>query len=338
LQQDVGGVYSKSRRSRGNTCATRFYLSAGELLESNRRGRLGSWLATCSEKSAREIQRRPPALRVTFHFFMKALLYAAAAALIAASNAGANLIPLSGTASVSVAGHASSGSINGGGGDSYALSQSATTPFASFNGNVSGVATWTIPPPEPGEIFMAPRTFSASSQATQTVTVSAGALTVAGSVSAQHGANVGPPYAFAAESAHSLFDFVFRVEETSAYSLTLDVSGQHGHGLLSLVGEPTFSLTALGGGGFSLGMADVTKTGPAAWAYNGQGLFAPGDYRLIYNLGASASADPLGDFDAKTFSLGLQVASVPDTAGTHILLLISLAAVAGLRRRSRLSL
>lgn len=256
------------------------------------------------------------------------ILASAALLFLVTTQTYASLISLSGAASVSVSGEARSGPILGGAGDSYSQSQSVPAPFNSFNGNVSGVANWTIPP-DPS--YTLPTTFSASSQAVQNSTFAWNGISISGNLSAQHTPNVGAPFAFASESAASVFDVTFAVDETMPYSLALSVTGFHGHGNWMAISAPVFSLTQVGGG-LSLGMSDVLNTGPGAWSYNGTGLLAPGNYHLVYNLNAFAADDPLGDFDTKNFSLGLQVRGVPETGTTVVLLGLSLAGLVALRR------
>jgi len=262
------------------------------------------------------------------HPLMK-LVAAAAVFLLLPAQAYADLISLSGTASVSVSGEARSGAILGGAGDSYSQTQSVLAPFAAFDGSVSGIATWTIPP-DPS--YTLPTTFIASSQADQNSTFATDGISISGDLSAQHSPNVGFPFAFTSSSATSVFDVIFAVDEPMAYALSLNVTGQAGHGFTMFLSAPVFSLTQVGGG-LSLDTSDLLTPGPGAWSYTGTGLLPAGNYHLVFDLNAAPIGnDPLGDFQTKNFSLGLQVSDVPETGTTVVLFGLSLAVLFGLRR------
>jgi hypothetical protein len=257
------------------------------------------------------------------------ILTAAAVLLLLPAQAYADLISLSGMASVSASGEARSGAILGGAGDSYSQTQSVLAPFATFNGSASGVATWTIPP-DPS--YTLPTTFSASSQAVQNSTFATDGISISGDLSAQHSANVGFPFAFTSSSATSVFDVIFAVDEPMAYALALNVMGQDGHGFTMFISAPVFSLTQVGGG-LSLDTSDLLTPSRGTWSYTGTGLLSPGNYHLVFDLNAApVGNDPLGDFQTKDFSLGLQVSDVPDTGTTVVLFGLSLAVIFGLRR------
>jgi hypothetical protein len=275
--------------------------------------------------TAETSRRGQPSTNMT----IKSLVRVAAVVLMSAS-AHATFIPLSGVASVAASGFAGSGSINGSAGDTYSLSDSATAPFAAFNGSVFGIANWTIPPPGPGEEFFLPESFSASSHAAQNAVVNGSGISISGEVRAEHTANVGSPYASAFASATSMLDFVFRIDAPMAFTLMLDVSAFHGQGDRTLLSPPVFSLVALGGG-LSLGMSDLIAE-EWGWTYSGAGVLGTGDYRLNYVLDTFTAPDPSGSLDTKHFSLDLQMASVPEAGSTLVLLVLSLTLLAAFRK------
>lgn len=251
--------------------------------------------------------------------------------------ARANLVPLSGGAEVSASGAVAIYPNHGGATDSYAFSQTALAPFETFQGDVAGVATATAQP-IPGWVYYLPLEYRVESRSIQTTTVAWNGISIAGSLYAGSGAHA--QVGTLSASAVSVFDVTFRLDQTMNYTLGLSSSSFHSHlspgGLLA---DPVFSLTAVGGG-FGLGTSDVVRTNygsqSASWAFNGNGVLSPGDYRLIYNLSTgSLFGDPLGESSSSTFNLHLNMVSTPDAGATAGLVLVGLAAVLGLRARGR---
>lgn len=251
---------------------------------------------------------------------------------LAAAPLKADLIPISGFASVTAQGGV--GVAPGSGtGVSYNQSDIDLLAVGSFSQAAAGEADGQVSsslPQLPAHV---------DGSATQEIAIDATELSVKSQVKARSFINIGAPYVGMSASTEAKIDITFQVDALSTVVVTLNTQGlMHGPGgfFVGGVNLMQFSLIALDGG-LNVGLGDFLvppgHSGLSFW--NGQytGILGPGDYRLVHSGKVGAFGDPLGDSGDATFDLRLKVAAVPEGGSTLLLLLLAAGGIA-LRRRA----
>jgi hypothetical protein len=226
----------------------------------------------------------------------------------------ANLILLSETRSVAVAGTA--GGPLSGEAHSYDMAQGSSGIGGAFSGNLSGVADAT-------------GGYHADSQASQSSVIGASEITASGHLQSASWVSPTVPSGLGVARATSVFDVSFRVTEDTSYNLALTLNLFHAD-----MPPPSidFGLGWLGGNEI-VGLNDVL-VGGGSYA----GILAPGDYQLVLDATTGTVIDPLGDLALLNYQLDFAdgPVQVPETGETFTLLglgLAALAAAGGMYRR-----
>lgn len=257
-------------------------------------------------------------------------------ALVAWTNAQADIILVSSNASVSIGGHTIVPTIYGGESDSYSLIRSGTN-FTAFSEALSEEARAEITVLPPFELFLGTSLHVASS-ASQSTVITAQEITLSSDVFAGSWPN--SQVGSLAAAAHSLTEIIFQVAELSTFSL----SGYGSHyqsdwpyvlseymAALSFAnGAPIFQIGGLRGQSYYF-----NPTTPVT------GTLAPGTYSLLADLNAFAVGDPIGEGGSGNLSLSLHIASVPETESSIVsfscaLLVLTLAGRRVVGKRSHL--